>query len=550
MIHFLSKNLIFSFAAILIAGCSAGIHSDQIFKEASSYLESNPQHTIYILQHNRNCFHSHSGKARYDLLMSMAMDKAYIDYTSDSLTSIALKYYRRHGSPDEKMRAYYYHSLVYHNRNDDDKAMEYLVKAEHLIPEAADHILCGQIYAACSAIYYRMVDIPNSLNYAKKAEEEYQLAGDGTRQKKVMLRLADCYMQANMPDSAEAYLSRFRQDMDSSCLNYYYTDKLVFDRYYNIQDIDLDLESYCSIFPENERDWKQIAGCFIATKDYPKALEAMNKYAEYDSTYRHSPAYYHMRSAILDSLGQFQQALTLHKTYVHLLDSMTTAIYMTDTKYMKERYEKDLSIKKGQIKILAISGTLTLISILFVFLSVHFRKDAQKKKAEKARLQKQYESMLEEKKNLESSLEDKEALTTEGQEIIQARCKLLDSILVSYINNNGQLDTKANKSITKALDDKHAFMMSIRSTLNILYPKFITELERRGLNENEIMICCMYGIGLSGKAIMGYTGNSNHYNECTAIRSKFNLTQHDTNIGIHIRSILSGLYPETNSCKR
>ena len=50
-----------------------------------------------------NDLHTSAGKARYALLKSMALDKNYIDVTSDSLTSIALVYYKKYGTPDEKM---------------------------------------------------------------------------------------------------------------------------------------------------------------------------------------------------------------------------------------------------------------------------------------------------------------------------------------------------------------------------------------------------------------------------------------------------------------
>ena len=44
-----------------------------------------------------------SRKARYALLMSLAMDKSYIDVTDDSLALIAVRYFDRHGTKRDKM---------------------------------------------------------------------------------------------------------------------------------------------------------------------------------------------------------------------------------------------------------------------------------------------------------------------------------------------------------------------------------------------------------------------------------------------------------------
>ena len=73
--------------------------------------------------------------ARYALLKSMALDKNYIDTTTFDVLQPAIDYYIKNGSPDEKLRTYYYQGRIYQNQGDDDSAMQsLLIRYYWLIP--------------------------------------------------------------------------------------------------------------------------------------------------------------------------------------------------------------------------------------------------------------------------------------------------------------------------------------------------------------------------------------------------------------------------------
>ena len=50
---------------------------------------------------------------KYELLYAKAMNKAYIDFTSDSIMKKVALYYDKHGSKNEQMEAYYLLGCVY-----------------------------------------------------------------------------------------------------------------------------------------------------------------------------------------------------------------------------------------------------------------------------------------------------------------------------------------------------------------------------------------------------------------------------------------------------
>lgn len=60
-----------------------------------------------------------------------------------------------------------------------------------------------------------------------------------------------------------------------------------------------------------------------------------------------------------------------------------------------------------------------------------------------------------------------------------------------------------------------------------------------GLTEKELEYCCLYALGLKGKDISHYLKSKSHFNDSSKIRAKLGLVEHDTNLGIYIRKILS-----------
>lgn len=117
--------------------------------------------------------------------------------------------------------------------------------------------------------------------------------------------------------------------------------------------------------------------------------------------------------------------------------------------------------------------------------------------------------------------------------------------LSGYINNNRKdIGIRATNAINKLTESREDFQKSIRNNFDLLYPKFINHLKQIGLSEENITICCLYCIGLSGKVIRYYTNDSRHYINCMEIREKLSLTEHDTNTGPYLRRLLSDLYSE------
>lgn len=66
---------------------------DSFLHNAESLMNEHPEDALSIIRHiDRRKIYSSASEARYALLYSQALDKNYVDVTSDSLTAVAVNY--------------------------------------------------------------------------------------------------------------------------------------------------------------------------------------------------------------------------------------------------------------------------------------------------------------------------------------------------------------------------------------------------------------------------------------------------------------------------
>lgn len=97
---------------ILFVSCTGNKAYDKLLIKADSIMnidDDSAEVAIRLMQSIKPELSqfSKSQKKRYELLYHKAMNKAYIDFTSDSTMLEVVDYYEQHGSANDKMLAYY-----------------------------------------------------------------------------------------------------------------------------------------------------------------------------------------------------------------------------------------------------------------------------------------------------------------------------------------------------------------------------------------------------------------------------------------------------------
>lgn len=96
-----------------------------------------------------------SNRMYYELLRADAQNKAYVNFTTDSVMKQVAQYYEDHGTPNQQMRAYYLLGCTYRDMGDAPTELEYFQKAV----ESADTTASNCDYHTLVAVYGQMANI-------------------------------------------------------------------------------------------------------------------------------------------------------------------------------------------------------------------------------------------------------------------------------------------------------------------------------------------------------------------------------------------------------
>ena len=546
------KIFILTSLFLILASCSPGNQTD-VLDDVGFFISEDPERALSVLDSMSSSgeLRGRETKARFALLYTMALDKNYIDSIDDSLINIAVDWYKRHGTADEKLKAYYYQGRIYQNAGDKESAMESFVKAEAYVEDAEDDIAAGLLYDAMSNIALEIFDDDSVLKFCRKAEYHYRKAGDKNRYAYALLGLAIYYTTEGQYTELSLALDTIRMfwnDLDIRTKDSYYQLRLgEFKETGQYEKLESGLEEYIREFPEDTINWMSVSEYYLVLGKARQALSSLEIYRNKNKNYSKEPAYYIHESNAYDSLGLTDSALAAYKNYQELIDSINTVIFGQDTKFLRERYEKDRSIAKSKYEraIIILSAVILLLVLLYIIhtlLGQARKREEEKNQMENdlAEFRRQYSALETEKQELERIIAENPPADSMSRKVLNDRLELLNKFFTAEISSDAAIDRMASKELSRLVNDRESFMYATRMTFAAAHPEFIRLLENKGLTEHEIEYCCLYMLGLKGKDIGGYIEKKRHYNDSSEIRKKLGLGEHDTNLGIYLRKILNG----------
>ena len=173
------KNIL-SLLLLLLAFTACGDKKavTDVLNRAEAVMNEHPDSALNLLRTlTFDDFQKEKNRARYALLHSQALDKNYIDVTSDSLISVAVEYYKDKDDVRSKFLSYYYMGRVHANGERYLQATSCLMESEQLVEEVGDDYLSGLLYSEMGRIYDIYYDYPKSLEAYQKAADFYERAG-------------------------------------------------------------------------------------------------------------------------------------------------------------------------------------------------------------------------------------------------------------------------------------------------------------------------------------------------------------------------------------
>ena len=192
----MKRTIYILFAAVLLLSCGAREIKDarKILDYVESYIQERPDSALSVLEGiDKSNLNNKELKARHGLLLSMALDKNFIDLTSDSLIAPVVKYYEGTKDYDHLFKAYYYLGRIYHNADKHNESMMIYSKALDISDKISDNLYIGLLHAQFGHLNYDYFNYEAAIEYFNKAYEYYKKAGKEAYMHYTLLNLAPLY---------------------------------------------------------------------------------------------------------------------------------------------------------------------------------------------------------------------------------------------------------------------------------------------------------------------------------------------------------------------
>ena len=147
---------------LMITGCRKQYPVEEKLLQAETVMNEYPDSALNLLKGIAQPeLQTQAHHARYALLYSQALDKNYIDLTSDSLINIAVDYYKDRDDVRAKFFSFYYLGRIYTNANNPTQATLAYMEAEQLVDELGDDYATGLLYNQMGTIYEGTEKVPS-----------------------------------------------------------------------------------------------------------------------------------------------------------------------------------------------------------------------------------------------------------------------------------------------------------------------------------------------------------------------------------------------------
>lgn len=553
-----------------MASCSDS-RQEETLDRAESLMEAYPDSALTILEGiGKQELGSKEEKGRHALLMSMALDKNYIDTASFDVLQPAIDYYLKKGDANEKLRTYYYQGRIFQNRGDRDNALNSFIKGIDVSAESDDSLCMARTLVAQGGLYNELYDFDCYTECYLKAASIYKDLSLSWNEFDCLLNaLNGAILLGNQAkgDSIIALCDGFR-DLDNeqklALAGYKLSHTITFGDTLRIKKL-IDNQEYNA-----DLDYNGLLNLALAYHKVGNDAKAKYLLDDIDNKERDdSLKYQAILVSVLENLKNYKEALAVYKRFTHTIDSINTYKFDQKSKSIEEKHQIELQAEhdareKSIIIWSCISGIIFLVLVVVIlfllFRSNKTQKDLAIEKAKNTELENKRLKSERDKKALEAenlayrvrTLEDESArlkelmdsqveLPSEVQEAIKVRIEMLNALIARYITDNEQYEKPYEPWIKELTEDTEKFMNSNRMAFQVSHPRFIKYFEDHGLTVSEINYACLYAIGLKGKEVGNYIKKRSHVNISSGIRKKLGIDKHETNIGIYVRKLLKEL---------
>ena len=429
---------------VMFIGCGHKSEAWDTMDTAEVLMDSMPDSALTVLSSiEKTSLGDDKEKARYALLMSMALDKNYIDTTSFDVLQPAIDYYLEKGTPEERLRTLYYQGCIFLNKSDFDMAMQCYLKAEDLKDECKDTITYANMLVTQGNIYAKSCQIEGYVRNNLCASELYNKIGEQRRELSSLIRALDGCISLGNIERSDSLMSRtdslvqIHPELNEASIRVKMTYGIRFNSDSVINNI---LGSISDLTQYDDETKLDITLGYLNLNEPLKAKMIFESIAP-DNPKTNSFRYISIKPEVLEAAGEYEKALDAYKKFHSTVESENSKIYSQKTTVAQELHEIKInhlySIQRKNMQIWL--GLCVLLILIIVICIIYYQLRLGKIKRiiseqEQSRLQLENENL--QKQNSVLELERHNAqLECEKQNLATENMKLKISQLESDKHN-------------------------------------------------------------------------------------------------------------------
>ena len=495
-------------------GCTDGRY-DAVLSQIDTLMEAHPDSALLRLDSIRSLKESWPKRLRmrYDLLEAKAQNKAFVDFTSDSIAKEFTRYYDSHGTANERMTAHYLLGCVYRDLGEAPHAVDcYLdaISQADTTSKDCDFYTLSCAYAQMAYIYYKQLLLTNSIEANKKASIYAFRSNQPKFAITNLVGMASSYILLNKRDSAELILKKanglyLRYGLlqnalqSSNSLLYLYVDnpsklkeaKELIDKYEELSthfDRSLELRGdKRQFYYYKGKYFEEINQLDSAEYYYRKVYRPNMSFVDMDPMYRGLLSVFTKRHQS-DSIAKYSQLLCLaNDSSIAKKDQDLTAQMAASynyNRYQKEALENEKIAHHTQIILISILIGVAIVALFLYTIWRNHLKKQERLRAEYTKATEEYEKNIRTMRLLDSAYQ--EVINAVKEELSKTRSENqshLETITAEYERNKTELEEENHKltGTIRKLEKQEAvsdYLQKTKELMNTEIVKHIKDLEQ------------------------------------------------------------------------
>lgn len=479
-------------------------------------------------------------QATYALLMTQAMDKNYMKFSSDSLIALALNYYTiTQTSPIMYAKALFYHGRVMLELDKEEEALKSFLAAKDVYERTKDHKMLALIAEEVGMINRKQDLYDDALTNFREALTTYKQLKDSLSVISASLNIARVYLFKSEWDSCSLY---YNNALEIAVQKNYLSEITILHElgilYRSMQNLSEAERYFLAAYEKETDEEKKYMECLSLGYLYMQMGQTENARKYLIMSANSSKAYtqisaYDCLYFLEKDIDNFEEAIVYHE----LADSITNAmeelnsrelIASLQKKYENEKLRNDNLQMKVRYTNFILWGTIAFLFVVACMCYYYYKNRNNKKKI--AEIELQIQENEEEIERYQQEIEDiqisKDQVLKENLVLEENRTK------VGELNGKIVLLTMQNKTLSEHLKELggelnvgissgsfiHAFrlLLAIKegtlrgklsneerqklfSLFDLIYWNYVSRLLERAptLTKHDLEICCFLKFGLS-----------------------------------------------------